>query len=115
MNICFPYPVLETVLSKLTPQYIYQHASVVANEIGKNETLERIKMAQIEMQVILGTTSIEINDILELKAGDVIKLDQKLDEHLIACINKKMKFFVVPGVCDNKICVKIMDQYKGKE
>ena len=115
MNICFPYPVLETVLPKLTPQYIYQHAAVVANEIGKNETLERIKNAELEMQVILGTTNIEINDVLELKAGDVIKLDQKLDEELIACINKKKKFFVVPGVAQNKVCVTITDQYKVKE
>ena len=115
MNICFPYPVLETVLPKLTPQYIYQHAAVVANEIGKNETLERIKTAELDMSVILGTTNIEINDILELKVDDVIKLDQKLDQELVACINKKKKFFVVPGEIQNKLCVKIMNQYKEKE
>ena len=115
MNICFPYPVLETVLPKLTPQYIYQHASVVANEIGKNETLERIKRAELEFQVILGMAQVEINEVLDLKIDDVIKLDQRLDKELIACVNKKQKFLVVPGVMHNKICVKIMDQYKPKE
>ncbi|MBQ8848423.1 MAG: FliM/FliN family flagellar motor switch protein [Candidatus Gastranaerophilales bacterium] len=115
MNICFPYPVLETVLPKLTPQYIYQHANVVANEIGKNETLERIKSAEIEMQVILGMAQIEVNDVLDLKIDDVIKLDQKLNEELVACINKKEKFYVAPGVLQNKICVKIVDQYRPKE
>ena len=115
MNICFPYPVLETVLPKLTPQYIYQHASVVANEIGKNETLERIKGAELEIQVILGTAQIEINEVLDLKIDDVIKLDQRLDRELIACVNKKKKFFVAPGLINNKVCVKIMDQYKEKE
>ena len=115
MNICFPYPVLETVLPKLTPQYIYQHTNVVANEIGKNETLEKIKSAEVEMQVILGTTNIAINDVLDLKVDDIIKLDQKLNEKLIACINKKRKFYVVPGLIQNKICVKIVDQYFEKE
>ena len=115
MNICFPYPVLETVLPKLTPQYIYQHAGVVANEIGKNETLEKIKNAELEMEVILGTTNIEINDVLDLKVDDVIKLDQKLNEELIACVNKEKKFYVTPGIVQNKICVKIADQYKPKE
>jgi len=115
MNICFPYPVLETILPKLTPQYIYQHAAVVANEIGKNETLERIKNAKLEMQVILGSTQIEINDVLDLKVDDVIKLDQKLDEELIACVNKKKKFYVIPGLIQNKVCVKIIDQYRKKE
>ncbi len=115
MNICFPYPVLETVLPKLTPQYIYQHANVVANEIGKNETLERIKSAELEMQVLLGSTNIEINDVLDLKVDDIIKLDQKLDKELVACINKNRKFYVIPGINQNKICVKITDQYHNKE
>ncbi len=115
MNICFPYPVLETVLPKLTPQYIYQHANVVANEIGKNETLERIKSAELEMQVLLGSANIEINDVLDLKVDDIIKLDQKLDKELVACINKNRKFYVIPGINQNKICVKITDQYHNKE
>ena len=115
MNICFPYPVLETVLPKLTPQYIYQHANVVANEIGKNETLEKIKTAELEMQVVLGMANIEINEVLDLKVDDVIKLDQKLNEKLVACVNKKKKFLVVPGKINNKVCVKIMEQYQQKE
>lgn len=115
MNLCFPYPVLETVLPKLTPQYIYQHASVASNEVGRNETLEKIKGAYLEMQVILGKTKLQINDVLDLKINDVIKLDQKLNEELIACVNKKKKFFVIPGVINNKLCIKIVDQYKIKE
>ena len=115
MNICFPYPVLETILPKLTPQYIYQHTTVTANEIGKNETLEKIKGAELEMQVILGMANVEVNDVLDLKVDDVIKLDQKLDEELVACINKKKKFFVVPGLLQNKVCVKITSQYHEKE
>ncbi len=115
MNICFPYPVLETALPKLTPQYIYQHTNVVANEIGKNETLERIKNAQLEMQVLLGSAQLEINDVLDLKVNDVIKLDRKLDCELVGCVNKKRKFFVVPGVIQNKVCVKIARQYDLKE
>ena len=115
MNLCFPYPVLETVLPKLTPQYIYQHASVASNEVGRNETLEKIKGAYLEMQAILGKTKLQINDVLDLKINDVIKLDQKLNEELIACVNKKKKFFVIPGVINNKVCIKIVDQYKIKE
>ena len=115
MNLCFPYPVLETILPKLTPQYIYQHASVVANEIGRNETLEKIRTAEVEMQVLLGSAQVAINDILDLKIDDIIKLDQKLDKELVACINKKKKFYVEPGLIQNKVCVKIAKQYIPKE
>ena len=67
------------------------------------------------MQVLLGKTKLEINDVLDLKVNDVIKLDQKLNEELVGCINKKKKFFVIPGTIKNKMCVKIMQQYKAKE
>ncbi len=115
MNICLPYPVLETVLPKLTPQYIYQHTAVTANEIGKNETLEKIKHAQLEMQIILGMADIEINDVLNLKTDDIIKLEQKLDKELVACVNRKKKFYVIPGTIQNKVCVKVVSQYQEEE
>ena len=77
--------------------------------------MEKIKAAEIEMQVILGTTKIEVNDVLDLKIDDVIKLDQKLNEELVACVNGKEKFLVVPGLVQNKVCVKIVQQYFEKE
>ena len=49
INLCFPYPVLETVLQKLTPQYIFQHTNVVSNEIGRNEILNKIGFAWPEI------------------------------------------------------------------
>ena len=80
-----------------------------------HETLEKIKSVELEMQVILGMAQIEINDVLDLKPDDVIKLDQRLDKELIACVNKKEKFYVAPGMNKNKICVKIVGQRLVKE
>ena len=115
INLCFPYPVLETVLQKLTPQYIFQHTNVVSNEIGRNEILTKINPALLDLSVILGTTNILINDVLEMKEGDVIKLDQKIDEKLFVLINDKKKFSAMPGRKDGKICVKIAQRYVPKE
>jgi len=74
-----------------------------------------IKGAELDVQVILGMANVEINEILDLKIDDIIKLDQKLDEELVACVNKKKKFYVVPGIVQNKVCVKITKQYQKKE
>lgn len=115
INLCFPYPVLETVLPKLTPQYIFQHTNVVSNEIGRNEILNKINPAELDFSVTLGTTSVLINDVLELKCGDVIKLDQKIDEKLQVHINNKKKFEAMPGKKNGKVCVKITNRYVPKE
>ena len=115
INLCFPYPVLETVLQKLTPQYIFQHTNVVSNEIGRNEILNKINPAPLDLSVILGTANVLINDVLELKEGDVIKLDQKIDEKLYVLINNKKKFEAKPGKKDGRICIKIADRYIPKD
>ena len=115
INLCFPYPVLETVLQKLTPQYIFQHTNVVSNEIGRNEILNKIYSANLDLSVILGSAKVLINDVLELKEGDVIKLDQKIDEKLYVLVDKKKKFEAMPGRKDGRICVKIADRYIPKD
>ncbi len=111
INICFPYPVLESVLPKLTPQYIYQHTSVMSNEIGRTEILNKINTAMVDLSVQLGTTNIMIDEVLDLKEGDIIRLDQKVSDDLVVLINNKKKFTANPGLIENKLCIKIVDRY----
>ena len=115
INLCFPYPVLETVLQKLTPQYIFQHTIDVSNEIGRNEILNKINPPPLDLSVILATANAHINDVLELKERDVIKLDQKIDQKLYVLINNKKKFEAMPGKKDGRICIKIADRYIPKD
>lgn len=113
-NICFPYPVLETVLSKLTPQYIFQQAGVLSSEVGRSEILGKINPAMFDLNVQLGTASISIDEVLDLKKGDIIKLDQQITEKLIVSINGKRKFSANPGVLENRLCIKIAEKYSKK-
>ncbi len=115
INLCFPYPVLETVLAKLTPQFIFQHKNFVTNDIAKNEILSKVLTADFDLSVILGTTSVSINDVIELKSGDVIKLDQRIDEKLSVLINNKKKFEAIPGRKNGGVCVKLTNKYTPKE
>ena len=51
----------------------------------------------------------------KLKEGDVIKLDQRIDEKLFLLVDRKRKFKALPGRKDGRICVKITDKYIPKE
>jgi flagellar motor switch protein FliM len=115
VNICFPYPVLETVLPKLTPQFIYQHTNLVSNEIGRNEILSKLEGAEMDLSVTLGTTNILINDLIELKEDDIIRLDSVIEEPLAVEINGLKKFLAYPGVANNRVCIKIAERCAAKE
>ena len=84
-SICFPYPVLETVLGHLSTQHIFQTKG--------------------------GQCNITLDDFLQLSEGDIIRLDNRVQDDLIVKINGEKKFFARPGTLKDKICVKITDVY----
>lgn len=114
-SICFPYPVLENLLDKLSSQHIFQGRGVEATEEETNNLVERLNITDVCVQVELGSTEITMKDFMELKNGDVIKLDNTVEDNLIVKINGENKFYATPGLNKNKVSVKITEQYEVNE
>ena len=55
--------------------------------------------------------NITLDDFMQLSEGDIIKLDNKVQDDLIVKVNGEKKFFARPGTLKNQICVKITDVY----
>ena len=115
MNLCFPYPMLETVLGELANQHIYRTKGKTATNEEKIEIIDKLNPSTIDVEVILGNTDISIDKLIKLKVGDVMKLNQKIDDELVMKVNNNKKFFVKPGTIKNKISVKITDKYSETE
>ena len=73
--------------------------------------IEKLNTSNIDISVLFGTTDITAQDFLDLKVGDVIRLDNKVTDDLIVKINGEKKFFACPGTLKDKICVKIDERY----
>lgn len=114
-SICFPYPVLENLLDKLSSQHIFQGRGVQATEAETNNLIERLNITDVDVRVELGTTEITMKDFMELKNGDVIKLDNTVSDNLLVKINGERKFYATPGMRKNKISVEITDVYIPEE
>ena len=56
-----------------------------------------------------------LKDFMELKNGDVIKLDNTVSDNLLVKINGERKFYATPGMRKNKISVEITDVYTPEE
>lgn len=111
INLCFPYPVLENVLSQLTTQHIFQTKGITATSEERQKMIEKLNTSNVDVNVLFGQTDVTLKDFLDLKAGDVIKLENKATEDLIIKINNERKFYGRPGKIKDKICVKITDRY----
>ena len=111
MSLCYPYPVLENVLSHLSTQRIFQTKGIVATTEERQKMIEKLNTSNLDISVLLGSCEISTSDFLDLKIGDVIKLDNNVKDEMIVKINGEKKFFAHAGSLKNKICVKINERY----
>ena len=111
MSLCYPYPVLENILGHLSTQRIFHTKGIVATTEERQKMIEKLNTSNIDISVLFGTTDITAQDFLDLKVGDVIRLDNKVTDDLIVKINGEKKFFACPGTLKDKVCVKINERY----
>ena len=109
--LCFPYPVLETVLGHLSTQHIFQTKGLVASNDERLKMISKLNTSNVDLRVQFGQCNITLDDFLQLSEGDIIKLDNKVSDDLIVKVNGEKKFFARPGTMKDKICVKITDVY----
>ena len=110
-SLCFPYPVLETVLGHLSTQHIFQTKGLVASNDERMKMISKLNTSNVDLRVQFGQCNITMDDFLQLTEGDIIKLDNKVSDDLIVKVNGEKKFFARPGTMKDKICVKITDVY----
>lgn len=110
MNLCFPTFALEEVLAKLNRQQVTTTASKQSKARLK-ENLEalqsQISNTYLPVMAELGKTSLSVSDILELKEGDVIKLNKRVNHEIEVIIGGKRKLAARPGSVEGKKAVRI--------
>lgn len=84
-------------------------------EIESIENKKAILNSQLELVVSIGNCEKSIKDIIDLKNGDVIKLDKLIDEDLDININDKMIAKGESITLDNKFGVRLSKFENNRE
>ncbi|GFN36418.1 flagellar motor switch protein FliM [Tepidimicrobium xylanilyticum] len=115
LNICIPYLAIEPILDKLSTRFWF---STTQKELTEEE-LKIIKKRMLETKVPvvaeLGSTLVDIRDILNLQIGDVIKLDTSIEDKVKIRIGSNIKFYGSIGKSRNKMAIKISNVAKDGE
>ncbi|MBE2188145.1 MAG: flagellar motor switch protein FliM [Desulfobulbaceae bacterium] len=118
MNLCFPTFALEEVLSKLNKQQITTNAVKVSpKKIRDNIAVVNQQISTTRLPVIaeLGKTSLTVGELLELKPGDVIKLENRINEEIEVIIGSRRKLAARPGTVDGKKAIRITRALKEED
>lgn len=101
INMCIPYISIEKFVDKLVKQY-RNVSSVNDNEGNKVALSEKLNDVNLDLSVLLGKTTITVEEFTNLNIGDCLILDKKTTEPLDAYIGKDKYFKVSPGTIGRK-------------
>ncbi|WP_069649600.1 flagellar motor switch protein FliM [Caloranaerobacter ferrireducens] len=114
-NICIPHLTIEPILNKLSTKLWYSTNNKDIDSTEMEIVEKRIKKVKVPLIAEIGSTMITVKDLLDLRVGDVIKLDKTKDSELEIKVGSKTKFYGVPGTKNNKMAVKITRVKKDGE
>ncbi|MBQ7507293.1 MAG: flagellar motor switch protein FliM [Lachnospiraceae bacterium] len=107
MNICLPYITLEDVMEKLNTKYWFSSMQESDDE-DYSEVLETlVNRVKVPIKAILGHSSINVNDFINLQVGDIIRLNTKVDDELDIYVGNIQKFTALPGASDDSYAVRV--------
>lgn len=107
MNICLPFFTLEDIMDNLNTKFWYStiHESTDENYQASLEAL--VKRVTVPIRAVLGTSSVSVNDFMNLQTGDIIRLDSEINGDLIVYVGNIKKFTAVPGSSKDKYAVQV--------
>jgi len=110
MNICYPYMMISNIVS--TPEV--QEKILFGAKAPSNEETELVKFniinTPIDLKSVLGEGSISVDEFVNLKAGDVIRLKTRTDQTLPLYANNSHMYNSIVGVNKKRYAVRILEK-----
>lgn len=107
MRLCIPYMSIEPIMAKLTTENIYDFKIGEYSEEQYRYLEQHLEQIPQRVDVELGTSSINLRELIDFSVGDVMLLDKKTNQDLVGFISGMSKFSCKMGREGNKVAVKI--------
>lgn len=107
MNICLPYFTLEDIMDNLNTKFWYSTMQDASDEDYQEHLESLVKRVSVPLRAVLGTSSISVNDFMNLQLGDIIRLDSEINGDLTVYVGNIKKFTAVPGSSKDKYAVQV--------
>ncbi|QGG48179.1 flagellar motor switch protein FliM [Heliorestis convoluta] len=111
INICLPYILLEPIISKLSAHFWFSSSAKGRTQEQLDALRARLQKAEVPLTVLLGQTTLNVSELLDLQKGDVIQLDNQVSEELVIMVGQRKKYLGRPGVVGSKLGVQITSTF----
>ncbi len=97
MSICIPYVVLEPVSQQLSSKSWFSASQRRMDNASVEALRTRVRKVGLNVTAVLGETKLSLSELLNLKEGDVIELNQYVTEPLLVKVGNTFRFRGFPG------------------
>ena len=104
MSVCLPYVNLEPIASKLSNETMSNRHSAKQTEGVKANHERNFKEVSMDVTAILGSMELTMAQLLFLKSGDILNLNQRIGSPVDLLVGDQVKFKANPG---------LMGRYRG--
>ncbi|MBW7899366.1 Flagellar motor switch protein FliM [Candidatus Brocadiaceae bacterium B188] len=98
--LCIPVTSLEMIMGKSRIKKLERKDELAGIE-------EVIRETKLTTSVVMGSTQLVLQDLINLKVGDVIRLDNKITEDICMVIEEKAKYYGKPGAVGKKLAFQV--------
>lgn len=110
MILCIPYKSMEPVINELTDDV--KRVNLLEdddNDMFSKEVFDFTKNVQVDICAKLGVTKVSINDLINLGEGDVILLDQRINDFITVSVGDADVYKARVGLLGIKKGIEITD------
>jgi len=112
LNICYPYVWISNVISNPEVQQKIMFGNVERNKVHTDLVKYNVENTDIGLTAILGRSGITVSDCLDLRIGDVLKLQTRINEEIAVYSGDKRLFKGAVGKKNDNYAVKISESRK---
>jgi flagellar motor switch protein FliM len=115
MNFCIPYFVIEPLIDKLSSQQWFSSTGRKSTEGVQDALFGKLKEVSVSLALELGHSVVSLGDILQLRAGDVVRLDGTAKDDLGLRVGNRVKFRCTPGLREKNYAARITEVLGDEE
>jgi len=109
LTICYPYVALEPIITKLSAQNWIDATKKKNLDSDRDVNTTNLAGVDVEMSAVLLDTKIKMRDFLEMKTGDIIPSEKKINLPIDVYVNRSRKYQARPGLSGKKRAVQVVE------
>jgi len=107
MSLCIPFNVIEPVMGKLSQQNWFTYSRKALSDSHTRAVEKNLSGAPLLVKVLLGHTSITVEELMNLSPGDILQLEKPANAEMVVQIEGKNKYAALVGQFKGKRAVRI--------